>query len=369
MSNDIITTDLQSLEVESGLVELFELDLGDAGTLFFYPGLDSDLDEVRFYPLNEPSKNNVSQANEYMPLPISIEGIESRSEGASNKPTLTIANVGAMFRTLLEDEDFSFDDVVGYKIIRRRTLQKYLVGGSAAATPFEFPVASFIVDRVASENNLAVSYELAPPFDVNGIKLPGRVVVGKYCSWQYQGATTGGIGGCFFDKDSKALYGTTEYDAFFDIKNRPLVSRTTLLTASTTYSGTTTYGPDSYVSYNGKYWRAQGESVVGSTPSETNVNWIEVFGWTTYSGTTTYAAGSYVKHSSHIWKSAVSSNLNNTPVLGSKYWSRQDICSKTLEGCKCRFQFVPATSGLPSATKATDRVLPFGAFPGSVKFK
>ena len=302
-----------------------------------------------------------------MPLPVAIEGIESTSDGATNRPTLNFANVGAVFRSVLEDESFTFDELVGKKIVRRKTFQKYLVGGSEAANPFEFPISAYIIDRVAAENNVLVSFELAPPFDVNGIKLPNRVIVGKYCSWIYQGYNNLGRGGCFWSSNSKVYYGTTQYDAFFDMDDRPLVSQTTLNNVVSTYSSGT-YAQDAFVSYNGKYWRSEVASN-SSTPSETNDNWKQVFGWTTYSSGTTYAAGAYVKYADHIWKSLLGSNLNQTPQSGSLYWARQDYCGKTVSGCKCRFQYVPTAQGLPSARKETFKPLPFGAFPGSGKFK
>lgn len=368
MSNDIIATDLQSQEVDSGLVELFELELNSNTTLFFYSGYDADLDNVRFHPINQTSKNNVTDANSYAPLPIQLDGIESQSDGATNRPTVTFANVGALFRGILQDESFTFDDLVGKKLTRRRTFQKYLVGGSDASTPFEFPIASYIIDRVSTENSVVVSFELAPPFDVNGVKLPGRIVVGKYCSWVYQGYANLNSGGCFWTADSKALYNTTEYDAFFDSEDRPLVSQTTLASAATAYSAGTSYAQDAFVSYSGGYWRSEVSSN-NTTPSATNTNWKRTFGWTTYSASTTYSAGAYVKHNNHIWKAALSNNVGQTPQPGSLYWVRQDYCSKTLAGCKCRFQFKPTAQGLPSAAKETFKPLPFGAFPGSGKFK
>src|SRR6056300_1431930 len=236
MSNDIITTDLQSQQINSGLVELYELELSESVTLYFYGGLDSDGDNVRFHPIGETSKNTVSLANEYIPLPVTMAGMETQSDGASNRPTVTFANVGSMFRAILQNDNFTFDDIIGKKLIRRRTFEKYLVGGEEAANPFEFPYAAYIIDRIAGESNLAVEFELAAPFDVNGIKLPNRVIVGKYCSWIYQGADAGKPGGCFWKLNSKATSGTSTYDAFFDADDNPLVQNTVLDPVISAYS-------------------------------------------------------------------------------------------------------------------------------------
>ena len=49
------------------------------------------------------------------------------------------------------------------------------------------------MDRIATEDRTMVQFELASPFDVDNIKLPNRVVVGKYCSWEYQGLEKVGV--------------------------------------------------------------------------------------------------------------------------------------------------------------------------------
>ena len=41
MSN-VIATDLQTQEIDSELIELFEVTLPNGTTLYFHPGLDSD---------------------------------------------------------------------------------------------------------------------------------------------------------------------------------------------------------------------------------------------------------------------------------------------------------------------------------------
>src|SRR6056300_1011246 len=131
MSNDIITTDLQSQSVESPLVELYELDLGNGTTLFFHSGLDENLVTVKFHPVGQPNSNtNPSLVNEYAAMPILMEGIEATSDGASNRPTLTVANVSSLFRGLLDDEEFGFEDLIGARITRRQTFAKYLHEGT-----------------------------------------------------------------------------------------------------------------------------------------------------------------------------------------------------------------------------------------------
>ena len=54
MSN-VIATDVQTQEIDSALVELFEITLPNGTTLYFHPGLDSDLTDVQFRDKTAPT--------------------------------------------------------------------------------------------------------------------------------------------------------------------------------------------------------------------------------------------------------------------------------------------------------------------------
>ena len=56
MSN-VIATDVQTQEIDSALVELFEVTLPNGTTLYFHPGLDSDLTDVQFRDKTAPTGN------------------------------------------------------------------------------------------------------------------------------------------------------------------------------------------------------------------------------------------------------------------------------------------------------------------------
>lgn len=365
MSNNIITTDLQSQSVDSPFIELYELDLENGTILYFHPGVDELLNTVKFHRVGFPAENtNPTLVNEYLAMPIMLEGIEINGEGSSNRPTLTIANVSSLLRSLLDDESFSFEDLIGTRITKRRTFEKYLHGGTDEATPFELPVQTYLIDRVGGENSVSVTFELAAPFDVSGVKLPARAVVGKYCTWVYQGYNLG-KGGCVWRADSTIYYGSVAYQAFFDIKDRPLVDNSLFTAAVVPYTGS--HLKDDFVEYNSLKWRSE----IDSNTSVPGVDqfWKEVFTWSTWSNAVTYSVNQYVKYNNHIWRSRLANNLNKEPKDNSLYWTRVDYCSKELSGCKARFQFSPVSGGLPSTTKETNKTLPFGAYPGSAKFK
>ena len=168
-------------DINSGFIELYELEFGSS-TLYFHDGK------------NENTQNISFASNTYIALPILLTGIEHKADGASPRPSLTIANVESILRSSSQfqtdfhsdDTPFKVDDLVGAKLRRRRTLEKYLTSNPI----IEFRVDTYIIDRIEEKNNLYVSFELASAFDLDGIRLPSRIVVGKYCPWKYQGAST-----------------------------------------------------------------------------------------------------------------------------------------------------------------------------------
>ena len=157
MSN-VIATDLQTQEVDSGLVELFEITLPNGTTMYFHPGLDADLTDVQFRDRTSPYS-----IRDYTAMPMMLDGLDLQADGASSRPALTIANIGSILQAELGD--YKFDDLIGERLIRRQTLQKYLVGGSEdASPPVEFPTQQYIIDRVAAEDALSITFEVATPF-------------------------------------------------------------------------------------------------------------------------------------------------------------------------------------------------------------
>jgi lambda family phage minor tail protein L len=152
---DLIATDVQGQEVDSAFITLFELDLPNGGKAFFHPGLDSSLENVHFRDATTPS-----QINEYIALPMDIDGLELQSDGALNRPTFSVANVTSVFEDQL---GFTIHDIIGQRLTRRTTLQKYLDDGTgnSATPPVEFGKITYVIDRLAGENPTVVSFEVA----------------------------------------------------------------------------------------------------------------------------------------------------------------------------------------------------------------
>lgn len=422
--SSLIATDAQSLEVDSGLVDLFELTLPDGTILYFHAGLAENLGEIKFRQKTAPTNpvlagdfiigntytivsgtgfTSIGAANDtvgtsftatgagsgagtanqtdhtiisFTPMPMLIDGLDLSSDGAPARPSLTVANVGTLFRSQLGT--FKNSDLIGQRVIRRQTFKKYLYQESQdASPPIEFRTQEYIIDRISQEGSVSVTFEMATPFDLEGIKLPRRVVVGKYCSWQYQGHDKGKGGGCTWKQNSTYNYKyipstgaptVFSHAAYFDFDDRPLVVDSTTFS---TYSASTAYTTEDYVSHSSKNWLCI-IAGTGNTPSATSGYWKQVFTWSDYNATNSYSKGALVRHLNTIWKSTHASNQGNTPTFGTGHWAREEVCGKTLQSCKARYGAIPAvqTSANQNPSGKTNRAarLPFGSFPGTNKF-
>lgn len=186
-----ITTDIQKLE-PGAIVELFELDLTPYGgeLLRFHAGTNGLLSNV------------VWDGNPYTAFPVKATGFEFNGQGQAARPKLLAANVAGSITALV----LQYDDIVGAKVTRIRTLAKYLdavnfAGGvNPSADPTaEFPSDIFYIDRKSTETNEFVEFELAAAMDVTGVKLPRRQVVQNVCPWGYRSAECGWTGTSYFD--------------------------------------------------------------------------------------------------------------------------------------------------------------------------
>jgi len=428
---------VQKQDPGSELVELFELTLSDGTVLYFHPDFDSDnstaSEEGYIYFRERTSPYNVKS---YMPFPIQVDGIEYSADGAQNRPNLTVANVTSVFDT--EIGDFKNDDLVGQPVVKRTTLKKYLYepGGSAGAydsttPPIEFPIQKYIIDRVSQENPISVTFELASPFDLGGIQIPNRSVLGKYCSWEYQGNDLNSRGGCIWSKNSLIELGTSttttgDFKAYFTEKDEPIIDEIIFTTntpwatstsysvgdlvlesakvymantahtsgatfagdsanwdliADTAWATSTSYAVNYYVKSGNNYYRCNTAHTSDATSfSADSAKWDTIYLYKTWdtspSATNTFSAGDYVEYDNGtqttIWRALLAST-NNDPTE-STTWTRADKCGKKLSSCKCRFQVTArhpytTSNATPQVVKRSSVPLPFGAFPGTGKFR
>ncbi len=197
-----ITSEIQKLE-PSAVIELFELDASVLGGDLF-----------RFHAgTNKLSQNVIWQGNEYTRFPMQITGFEFSSSGSLPRPKMTVSNYLSAVSTLI----LEFDDLIGAKVTRKRTLRKYLdavnfVGGvNASADPdAAFPDEIYYVDRKSLENRNLVEFELACSFDLNGIQLPRRQIIQNICAWVYRGGECGYAGTTYFTTSDQSTLDVTK---------------------------------------------------------------------------------------------------------------------------------------------------------------
>lgn len=172
----------------SAIVEMFVLDATALG------GVVS-----RFHcGTNQLLASLVWQGETYTPTPIKAVGFEFSGGGKMPRPRLQISNISGLVSALV----MTYGDLLGAKLTRKRTLFKYLdavnfsggVNADADETA-EFPDDIFFVDRKSTENKMLVEFELAPAFDVQGVKLPRRQIIQNVCPWVYRSAECSYAGG------------------------------------------------------------------------------------------------------------------------------------------------------------------------------
>lgn len=190
-----IAADLQSL-TPGNIVTLYELDTTVIG----------GLDVLRFHQDVSPLGTSLIWAGkQYTPFPIEAEGFERAGNGNMVRPKLRAANIDGVLGQLTRE----LGGLEGARLIRTRTFLKYLDaanfpgGVNPSADPSQYIEREiWFVTRKTIENRVFLEYELAPSFDVSGVKLPRRQVIQNVCTWRYRSAECSYTGGaCANAKD------------------------------------------------------------------------------------------------------------------------------------------------------------------------
>ena len=257
MSNKI-TQDIHGFE-PGDLITLYELDMSTGTapstqpTFRWHSGQNENMQEI------------VWQGNKYSALPVDADGFEFSAKGALPRPTLTVANITSLLAAVIS----SYDDLIGAKVTRKKTFARYIdsycytdgypVGGvctgesgsdpslsksdcldankngsvgtwttytqttcEAASGPgiwyasaladdtAHFANEIWYVDRKAAETRTHVQFELTAAYDVQGIKLPSRVVVANSCPWVYKGVECGYAGSSYWDTDNNTVASSSD---------------------------------------------------------------------------------------------------------------------------------------------------------------
>lgn len=178
-----IIADIQGLE-PGALIELFIID-----ATFIGGGIE------RFHGYQQQG-SIFWDGQEYFPWPIKAEGFARTGERPPS-PTVTVANIDGSIAALC----LVFDDMVGAKFTRIRTLGKYLDAANfGGVNPTADPTQQlspevWYIERKVNEDETAVQFELASAMDFNGVQLPRRQIIANQCPSIYRSAECSYAGG------------------------------------------------------------------------------------------------------------------------------------------------------------------------------
>ena len=389
-----IVENVQKQGVESSIVTLYDLEYATGVFAYFTSAIDQDLTSIQF-------RDTGGTVRTYTPIPIELEGFDVQSDGAIARPTMTVANIESTFKDALGG--LGFEDLIGKRITRRTTQEKYLVGNTGDSTPpVEFPSVTYVIDRIASKSVMSVVFELAAPFDLAGIKLPRRVVIGGACPWKYQGASTtlaevNKEGGCSWRLDNKINIGGTDYLLAINESDEMILLKTAVTGAASNASGLSSFTQNSF------YFTATAQQRYGTTgvlldvnnadtrqywfciratstaPSDTNSAFRKIRVYQTFSTSGVYygyrdkAFNDVVLQSGVFWRvqrtSLTGYGGTQTSISENIYWTKADRCGKQITSCRLRFQakLHPSVSGAFSALQDNTKALPFGGYPGVIQ--
>lgn len=196
-----------SVLAPNAIIELFQLHLdaslhGSSDIYYFHNGVNTNA-----------TGNVIWNGQTYYRLPLEATGFEYSSTGSLPRPKLTISNIGSSITAILLSINIITpgNDLGGAKVVRIRTLKKYLDGQAGADPHAKFPDEIWYVDRKANENRAAVEFELASKFDLAGVMLPRRQIIANVCQWRYRSGECGYTGSSYWN-DQDQVVGTLAQD-------------------------------------------------------------------------------------------------------------------------------------------------------------
>ena len=151
------------------LVDLWQVDLRPLGGRIFY----------FCNQVNERGTAVVWQGQAYEPYPIKADGFESTSQGAGNRPTLTVSNLLGLITGAADQ----FGQLVGVQVVRRQTYAKFLdavnfqSGRNPTADPMQEVVGKYLVERMTALNAETATFELAAPSESDGSYYAGKYLL------------------------------------------------------------------------------------------------------------------------------------------------------------------------------------------------
>lgn len=413
-------SEVQLQQLTSPKLTLWDIQISGDTYAYFHEGFESP-------PTNKITMRDrvtTSTIRTYEPLPITGGGFEYRAEGSSPRPILTVANVlgsgAGGFLHGMSSSITSNKDLLGKKVYRRTVFLKHTYDNDTSSNPpIEFPIQMYFIDRIINETPMLVGFELVAGFDLEGVKVPRRVVTGSSCPWIYTGACSekdeeDRVGGCTWSnrgqvKTNNPSTGVmTTYTNFVNSADEPVVHQDAVYSSAWASNTSVTQGQVyktltaptmNRINFDGSitavaaggedYWQYTGPKgdgitsagTAGAPPSDNSSIWRRVRKYApSYSSGSDYFVYSlsryntYVLDNNQLW---VPSQVSQTSTPGhhsspqhNSYWELGDACSKSLTGCALRYRYMTTTSDSTSviSPKHSATPLQFGGFPGSRKF-
>ena len=253
-----------SILAPNAIIELFQLHLdatlhGSSTIYYFHNGVNAAV-----------TGNITWNGQAYVRLSIEATGFDYSSTGSMPRPKLAVSNIGSSITSLLLQVNLitAGNDLGGAKVVRIRTLKKYLDGEAGADPHAKFPDEIWYVDRKSNENRAVVEFELASKFDLVGVMLPRRQIIANVCQWAYRGGECGYNGTDYYDINDNKVTASGS-----DVCGKRLSSCNVRFTpftlAGSVTNGSTTMTVASYFNFNA------GQAVSGlGIPSGTTISAI-----------------------------------------------------------------------------------------------
>lgn len=146
-----VQAEINTLRQQSGYIELFTLDASRFGG-------------VVYHFTNTPSSTGAGIAFNgitYQPIPIEATGFDITSSGTLPKPHLIIGNVS---KTLLSAV-LSLGDLVGAKLTRIRTYEKFLDAGSSPNGSAYIGPEVWLVEQMTQRTASSIQWSLTTTID------------------------------------------------------------------------------------------------------------------------------------------------------------------------------------------------------------
>ncbi len=150
---------------------------------------------------------------EYRALPIELAGVDYRTGGQASRPTLTVSRLDEPFVAAA----LAVDDFRGATLRRVRTLERWLDGAPEADPERHWPEERWRIEALERRERERMTWRLASPLDLEGLKLPRRQVLRDPCSWTYR--RWDAVAGAWDYSEATCPY---TGDAYFDAKDRPV---------------------------------------------------------------------------------------------------------------------------------------------------